>query len=113
MTILKARNGQEIDTTQFDGKPYGVFTNYVRHNIDSKWQTGDLTPCHYLIEFKGHIDCEVTTELEIEAENEGEAREKGMRKIYKEKNLIDWQEDTDQNITDINLLKKEQENEAD
>lgn len=104
--ILKAANGKEIDLTQFDGKPYGAFTDYVRRNIDSKWGMGnevDSGPAKYCITFKATKIVPCYTTLEIEADTEDEAREKGLREAYRQQNTLLWEDGVDEDINDIEV----------
>ena len=117
MTILKTKSGKEIDTTEFDGKPYGAFTNYVRQNIDAKWGNSeevDSGPGKYSVTFKAIKTVPCYTTLEIEADTVEEAREKGLKEVYRQQNSLDWDDGVDEDIAEIEVdeveeVDKEQE----
>lgn len=108
MTILKTKSGKEIDTTEFDGKPYGVFTNYVRQNIDAKWGNNDSRPSKYNIIFKAIKTIPCYTTLEIEADTVEEARKKGLRDVYRQQDSLYWDEEVDEEINEIEIDKVEE-----
>ena len=104
--IIKAHNGKEIDMSLFDGKPYGVFTDYVRQNIDAKWGNSeevDSGPGKYSVTFKAIKTVPCYTTLEIEADTEEEAREKGLREAYRQQNTLLWEDGVDEDINDIEI----------
>ena len=108
MTILVARNGKKIDTSQFENKGYGVFTEYVRQNIDSKWgRTEDeenaYRPTVYNIKFKAVKTVPCYADLEIEADTRQEAEEKAKREIWRKKDWINWDDGVNEEIEDIEI----------
>lgn len=111
MTILKTKSGKEIDTTEFDGKPYGAFTAYVRQNIDAKWGNGeevDSGPGKYSITFKAIKTVPCYTTLEIEADTVEEAREKGLKEAYRQQNSLCWEDGVDEDIAEIEIDEVEE-----
>lgn len=111
--IIKAANGKEIDMSQFDSKPYGVFTDYIRRNIDAKWgkeiseEDLDKTPV-YNIRFKAIKTVSCYADLEIEADTIEEAKEKGLREIYRRQDLIEWDDGLDEDINEIEVDEVEE-----
>lgn len=111
MTILKTKSGKEIDTAEFDGKPYGVFTDYVRQNIDAKWGNNeevDSGPGKYNITFKAIKTVPCYTTLEIEADTVEEAREKGLKEAYRQQNNLYWDDGVDEDIAEIEVDEVEE-----
>lgn len=104
--ILKAANGKEIDMSQFDGKPYGVFTDYVRSNIDAKWGRGEVIdsgPGKYTVTVRAMKTVPCFATLEIEANTEEEARDKGLKEAYRQQNSLYWDDGVDEDINDIEI----------
>ena len=105
-TILEAINGKQIDMSQFDGQPYGVFTDYVRQHIDEKWGTGEVEntgPGHYTVTLTAVKTVTCSTTLKIEADTKEEAREKGLREAYRRQNELYWDDGVNEDITDIEV----------
>lgn len=112
MTILKAKNGKEIDTKQFEGKGYGVFTEYIRKNIDSQWgreTSGDSSQTKYSITVRAIKTSPCYATLVIEADTEDEAREKGLREAYRQQDNLDWDDGVSYEINDIEIDEVELE----
>lgn len=85
--ILKTKYGTEINTDEI-GESYGKFGDYMRKYIDKEWgmaKQREVTHTKkYRVTLSGYA--EVTGIIDVEAENEEEAKTLAM----KEKDFIDW-----------------------
>lgn len=106
MTILKTKDGQEIDTAQFKG--YGEFTRYVQENIDRKFGKGTTDLNKWKVTLTATKTCPVSTEIEVEAETDNEAKKKALEEARKLSNM-DWNECYgDEDIDDIEIDEVEE-----
>lgn len=87
MTILKTKDGEEIDTSQF--KHYGDFTKYVQQNIDKNFGKGTTEKTKWKVTLSATKTCSCYTEIEIEAETKAEAKKKALEEA-REQSSIDW-----------------------
>lgn len=100
MTILKTRNGTEIDT---DGFKYYGFGDYVRKNIDENWGLGKSVEQNktkiYRVTLVASVSATAYCTKTVEAESEEEAEEIAKEDVSR----FDWEIDTIDDVDDIDV----------
>ena len=92
MVMLATRYGDLIDTKQFDGKWFGVFTSYVQQNYDRLFgkQTTDKTK--YKVTLSARKEVTVYTDVTVEADNRKETEQKALEQVRNDKYGFDWED---------------------
>lgn len=107
MTILKARNGKEINTDDF--KYYG-FGKYVRENIDENWGLGKSLEQNKTKMYKVTLTASVSASAycfkTVEAENEQEAGQIAQEEISR----FEWDIDNIDDVDDVTVSDVEEIN---
>lgn len=85
--ILKTKYGTEINTAEI-GEGYGKFGDYMRKYVDKEWGMAKQREVTHTKKYRVILSgyAEVTGVIDIEAENEEEAKTLAV----KEKDFIDW-----------------------
>ena len=115
MVMLATRYGDTIDTKQFDGKGYGVFTQYVQKHYDRLFgkQTTDKTK--FKVTLSARKEVTVYTDVTVEADNIQEAKQKALEEVRNDKYGFDWEDyrGDDEFIDSIDVDDAEEIEEAD
>jgi len=100
VTILKTKNGREIDTEKF--KYYG-FGDYVRKNIDEHWGEGKSLEQNktkkYEVRLVASVEANAYCTKTVEAENEDDAVEIAKEDVSR----WDWEIDDIQDVDDVDV----------
>ena len=107
MTILKTKDGQEIDTEQFKG--YGEFTRYVQKNIDNKFGKNTTESSKWVVTITGKKN--VVAYIKVEAPTNKEAEKIAMKKAESRPWEIDWEDSINDDVTDLDLSECEEDEE--
>ncbi len=107
MTILKTKDGQEIDTEQFKG--YGEFTRYVQKNIDKNFGRNTTEASKWVVTITGKKN--VVAYIKVEASTNKEAEKIAMKKAESRPWEIDWEDSINDDVTDLDLSECEEDEE--
>lgn len=106
--ILKTKYGTEINTDEI-GEGYGKFGDYMRKYIDKEWgmaKQREVTHTKkYRVTLSGYA--EVTGIIDVEAENEEEAKTLAM----KEKDFIDWDVEYNSTVDSVEVYDIQEQKE--
>jgi len=112
MTILETRYGDKIDTKEFDGKGYGVFTEYVQRNYDKLFGKQTTDKNKFKVTLTARREVNVYTDITVEADNAKEAEQKALEAVREDKYGFDW-EDGDEYIDSIEVDETEEVEDSD
>lgn len=104
MTILKTKDGQEIDTEQFKG--YGEFTRYVQEHIDKNFGKNTKAPAKWTVTITGKKN--VVANIDIEADTQKEAERIALKKAELRPWEIDWEDSINDDVTDVEISDSEE-----
>ena len=92
MTILETKYGDKIDTKEFDGKGYGVFTQYVQTNYDKLFEKQTTDKNKFKVTLTARREVNVYTDITVEADNAKEAEQKVLEAVRKDKYGFEWED---------------------
>ena len=104
MTILKTKDGQEIDTSKFKG--YGEFTRYVQEHIDKNFGKNTTQPSKWTVTITGKKN--VVAYIDIEADTQKEAERIALKKAENRPWEIDWEDSINDDVTDVEVSDSEE-----
>ena len=104
MTILKTKDGQEIDTAQFKG--YGEFTRYVQEHIDKNFGKNTKATSKWTVTITGKKN--VVAYINIEADTQKEAERIALKKAENRTWEIDWEDSINDDVTDVEVSDSEE-----
>lgn len=92
MVMLITKYGDSIDTKQFDGKGFGVFTQYVQQNYDKLFGTQTTDKTKFKVTLSARKEVTVYTDVTVEADNIQEAKRKALEEVRNDKYGFDWED---------------------
>lgn len=106
MTILKTIDGDEIDTEKIP-QGFGSFTKYVQENYDKNWGKHTEAKNRFNVKLTARKSVSVYTNITVEAETQKQAEEKALKQASNQSSM-DWDENLDDDIYDIEVEEVEE-----